>query len=175
MGQFLCVGWLQPGIGPKTERLAYRGGRYSIGAGNGLFALALDMVRTYRHRGRGFRPAFAPSVGSPMVMAVRPERGKRGLFPPRCKTGKSQRPHATSRQRKRRGALFVRWPAPTGNSPKTERLACRGGYYNTVGSGLFALILNDLQTYRHRNRGFRPALIPYVRGSVATAAGTVRG
>ena len=40
------------------ERLAYRGGRYSIGAGDGLFALALDMVRTNRHRGRGFRPAF---------------------------------------------------------------------------------------------------------------------
>ena len=61
------------------ERLAYRGGRYSIGAGDGLFALALDMVRTNRHRGRGFRPALAPDVGSFMAMAVRSEQEQKGV------------------------------------------------------------------------------------------------
>ena len=60
------------------ERLAYRGGRYSIGAGDGLFALALDMVRTYRHRGRGFRPAFAPGCRSPMVTTMRTKHGQKG-------------------------------------------------------------------------------------------------
>ena len=40
------------------ERLAYRGGRYSIGAGAGLFALYLVNARTFRYRNVGFRPAF---------------------------------------------------------------------------------------------------------------------
>ena len=40
------------------ERLAFRGGYYNNGASAGLFALNLSDTRTYRHRYRGFRPAF---------------------------------------------------------------------------------------------------------------------
>ena len=71
------------------ERLAFRGGNYNNGASDGLFALNLNETRTNRNRNRGFRPAFAPDVGSLKVMAVRTERGKRGLFPPQA-TGKYQ-------------------------------------------------------------------------------------
>ena len=174
-GTFCALALKPTGNGPKTERLACRGGRYISGANAGFFALLVRTTREMHAPSLGFRPAFASDVGSPMVMAVGTERGKRGPFPPRCKTGKSQQPRVASRQRKRRGAIFVRWPVPIGNGPQMERLACRGGYYNTVGSGLFALILNDLQTYRHRNRGFRPAFAPDVGSPMVTAVRTKQG
>ncbi len=66
--------------------------------------------------------------------------------------------------------------ADKGNESVAKRLAFRGGgYNNTSNAGLFALNLNYVRTNRNRNVGFRPALIPYVRNPVATAAGTVRG
>ena len=53
------------GDGPKTERLAFRGGPYYDGAGAGLFTLGLYVARTMRIRYRGFRPAFAPRRQKP--------------------------------------------------------------------------------------------------------------
>ena len=109
-GTFCALALKPTGNGPKTERLACRGGRYISGANAGFFALLVRTTREMHAPSLGFRPAFASDVGSPMVMAVGTERGKRGPFPPRCKTGKSQQPRVASRQRKRRGALFMRWP-----------------------------------------------------------------
>ena len=60
------------------ERLAFRGGPYYDGAGAGLFTLGLYVARTMRIQYRGFRPAFAPCVGSLMVMVMRTEQGQEG-------------------------------------------------------------------------------------------------
>ena len=40
------------------ERLAFRGGNYTDGAGAGLFALSLHYERTFVYSSVGFRPAF---------------------------------------------------------------------------------------------------------------------
>ena len=162
MGHFSRVGQVPTGDGPKTKRLAFRGGCCTNGASVGLFALGLDVTRARRTKFRGFRPAFALCCRSLTTTVMRTKQGKRGPFPPRCKTGKSQQPRVASRQRKRRGAnskrwLYVNWEQPT----EMERLAFRGGNYNNGASdGLFALNLNETRTNRNRNRGFRPALIP---------------
>ena len=101
--------WLQPiGNGPKTERLAFRGGDYLAGSRSGLCALYLNDTRTRIAGTRGFRPAFALCFRSPMAMVMRTAQGKRGPFPPQAK-GKCQWPHAASRQRKRRGANSMHW------------------------------------------------------------------
>ena len=90
------------------ERLAFRGGDYRNTTADGLFALSLHFPRATLYRYRGFRPALALCFRSLVVTAMRTKRGKRGPFPPQAK-GKQQQPHATSRQRKRRGALFICW------------------------------------------------------------------
>ncbi len=99
------------------ERLALRGGYYNT-VGSGLFALELPAGRTFRTRTRGFRPAFAPDIGSFMVMAVRTEQGQKGAVSTSGKQGKHQQPHAAGRQRKRRGALFVRWSKANRERPQ---------------------------------------------------------
>ena len=66
------------------ERLADRGGRYISGANAGLFALLVRTSREMFASSLGFRPAFAPNVGSFMAMAMRTEQGAKGsLFRPR--------------------------------------------------------------------------------------------
>ena len=158
------------------ERLACRGGRYISGANAGFFALLVRTTRVMYAPSLGFRPAFALNVRSLKVMAVRPERGKRGPFPPQAK-GKQQQLHAAGRQRKRRGAFFhALAPVPIGNGPKAERLALRGGRYGyAANDGLFALLLNIKRSHRFRNVGFRPALALCCRSLTTMVMRTEQG
>ena len=48
------------GSGSRRQRLALRGGRYSLSSGAGLFALSFAYVRSVGVRPVGFRPALAP-------------------------------------------------------------------------------------------------------------------
>ena len=80
------------GSGLRRQRLALRGGRYSLSSGAGLFALSFAYVRSVGVRHVGFRPALAPKREAARSRLCG-RRGKREPLPPRCR-GKHQQSSA---------------------------------------------------------------------------------
>ncbi len=75
------------GSGLRRQRLALRGGRYSLSSGAGLFALNLNNMRTLRNRNEGFRPALAPSLEAAWPRLCG-QQGQKGITSPPTLVGK---------------------------------------------------------------------------------------